>query len=102
MSNVHNPDLAWQVNLPDVGQDPVNFVFTTTLPDGEFSFKFMWFDSKWNAWVTLPSGEIRGSGVSPNTLSWTGFYDYYIQFLTTLESITQNDLSKVTMVVYKL
>lgn len=99
---IRTPELAWRVSLPELQANPYNFVFSTTLPPGGFSFKFMFFLGAWNVWVTLPSGEIRQAGAFPNAVSWTGFDDYYLQFVTTLDVIGQNDLSKVTMMVYQL
>lgn len=99
---IRTPELAWKVSFPLLPLNPVNFVFTTTLPPGPFGFKFMWFNGVWNIWVTLPSGEIRQAGGYPNAVDWTGFLDYYFQLVTSLEDIRQNDLGKVTMMVYQL
>jgi len=99
---IFTPALAWKVSLPQLPPGPVNFVFTTTLPPGQFGFKFMWFNDVWNIWITLPTGEIRQAGGYPNAVSWTGFLDYYFQLVTSLDVIGQNDLGNVTMMVYQL
>lgn len=98
---VRTPSKAWSVALPALPMDPVNFIFSTTLPFGELGFKFMWLNDVWNIWVTLPSGEIRAMGGYPNAVGWTGFMDYYVQLVTTLDSIGQNDLANVTLKVYQ-
>lgn len=98
---IRSPEKAWKVSFPELSMDPFNFVFTTTLPFGELAFKFMWFNEVWNIWVTLPTGEIRQAGGYPNAVGWTGFLDYYFQLVTSLESIGQNDLSNVTLMVYQ-
>jgi len=99
---MRTPSAAWVVAFPQLQQGAFNFVFTSTLPVGEFGFEFKFFAGHWNCWVTLPSGEIRPAGVYPNDVSWTGFADYYIQFQTTLAAIGQNDLGSVSMVVFQL
>ena len=98
---IRTPSKAWKVSFPELPADPFNFTFTTTLPQGQFLFKFMWFNDVWNMWITLPTGEIRQVGMYPNSVNWTGFIDYYVQMVTTLDSIGQNDLSSVTMMVYQ-
>lgn len=99
---IYPPSKAWIVGIPNLPDNPVNFEFSTNLPPGKFNFRFMWFNSVWNIWVTLPSGEIRQAGPYSNTLSWTGFFDYYFSMVSTLDSIGQNDLSKVTMTVWQI
>lgn len=93
---------AYQVAIPFLSQNPFNFAFASDLPQGRFSFVFKWFKGVWNIWVTLPTGEIRQAGGYPNTVSWTGFKDYYFRLITTLDSIGQNDLNNVKMVVYQV
>ena len=97
---IYPPSKAYKVAIPNLTQDPVNFTFTSNLPAGQFGFEFQWFGGVWNIWVTLPTGEIRQAGPYPNTVSWTGFKDYYFALLTSLSSIGQNDLANVTMVVF--
>ena len=99
---IYPPSKAWTVATPNLPTNPFNFVFTSNLPSGRFGFKFMWFNNIWNLWITLPSGEIRQAGMYPNTISWTGFFDYYFRVLTTLDSIGQNDLNNVTLAVYQI
>lgn len=96
------PTTAWAVAIPVIPDESFGFTFTSVLPVGPFGFKFRWFNDVWNVWVTLPSGEIRQAGGYPNSFSWTGFADYYFQFSTFLDSIGQNDLDQVTMVVYQV
>lgn len=98
---VRTPSASWKVALPEIAMGTFNFVFTTTLPFGELGFKFMWFNQVWNIWVTLPTGEIRAMGGYPQAVGWTGFLDYYVQLVTTLESIGQDDLGQVTLMVYQ-
>lgn len=100
--NFQQPSKAYQVAIPALDQNPVNFKFTSTLPPGEFDFTFKWFLEQWNVWVTLPSGEIREASGYANTLSWTGFKDYYLAMVTSLSNIGQNDLSNVALVVYQV
>ena len=99
---IYPPSKAWQIGIPNLEQDPFNFTFSSNLPAGKFTFTFKWFNDQWNIWVTLPSGEIRQAGTFPNTVSWTGFFDFYVQFITTLAEIGQNDLNAITMVVYQI
>lgn len=96
------PSKAWIVGIPNLPANPVNFSFTTNLPSGKWTFRWQWFLDVWNLWVTLPSGEVRQAGVYPNAISWTGFRDYYLQFITTLDSIGQNDLNRITMQAYQV
>lgn len=98
---IPHPKKAWRVNLPDVGILPFNFTFTTLLPPGEFGFLMRWFADQWNLWVTLPSGEIRQAGVFSNLVNWSGFGDYLLGTISAQESIGQNDLAKVALVVYQ-
>lgn len=97
---INEPRTAYQINIPDLPTDPYNFNFASTLPQGLFTFSFKFFNGVWNCWVLLPTGEIRQAGVYPNVRNWLGFFDYYIKFNTTLDSIGQNDLPNVTMVLY--
>jgi hypothetical protein len=97
-----NPSLSWIVGIPNLPANPVNFIFSTGLPSGKWTFRFMWFLGVWNLWVALPTGEIRQAGVYPNVASWTGFNDYYLNFVTTLDSIGQNDLGNVTLKAYQV
>ncbi len=97
-----DPSKAWIVGVPNLPADPVNFTFSSNLPPGKFTFRWQWFLNVWNLWVTLPTGEIRQAGVYPNAISWTGFRDYYMQFLTTNAEIGQNDLNGVTMEVFQV
>lgn len=99
---IYPPSKAWKIGVPVLEQNPVNFNFSATLPSGKFTFTLKWFLNQWNLWVTLPSGELRQAGTFPNTVSWTGFKDFYLQFITTLTEIGQNDLNSVTMVVYQI
>jgi hypothetical protein len=99
---IQTPSKAYRVSFPELSPDPFNFTFTSTLPFGEVGFKFMWFLDVWNIWLTLPTWEIRQMGGYPNAVDWTGFADYYAQLVTTLDVIGQNDLSKVTLMVYQL
>ena len=69
-----------------------NFKFSVVHPDGVFTFLFRYFNNRWNCWCTLPSGEIRGVGVEPNVISWSGFLDYGVIFITDLEVIDRNSL----------
>jgi len=68
------------------------FYFSTVHPDGVFKFEFRYFNDRWNCFVTLPSGEIRAAGVEPNVLSWSGFIDYGVLFLTDLPVIEKSSL----------
>ena len=69
-----------------------NFSFSTMHPDGLFKFLFRYFNGRWNCWCTLPSGETRVVGVEPNVVSWSGFLDYGIVFITELPLISRNSL----------
>lgn len=69
-----------------------NFKFSVVHPDGVFTFLFRYFNDRWNCWCTLPSGEIRGVGVEPNVMSWSGFLDYGVYFMTDLEVIDKSSL----------
>ncbi len=99
---IYPPSKAYRVAIPNLDDGSFNFVFSSNLPQGQFTFTFKWFLGVWNIWVTLPTGEIRQAGGYPNTVSWTGFKDYYFRLITTLDAIGQNDLAKVTMVVYQV
>lgn len=76
-----------------------NFTFSALHPDGVFKFTFRWFNDRWNCWVTLPSGEIRGAGVEPLVTSWVGFTDYGIIFNTSLPYIDEDSLFSTELVI---
>ena len=69
-----------------------SFTFSTMHPDGLFKFTFRYFNDRWNGWCTLPSGETRVIGVEPNVVSWSGFVDYGIVFITELPVISKSSL----------
>lgn len=87
-----------KVTFPDADITD-NFSFTAIHPDGSFKFHFRWFNERWNLWVTLPSGELRCAGVEPNVISWSGFLDYGLIFVTELTEITKNSLPLTEIVI---
>lgn len=78
-----------------------NFSFQANVSAGVFTFLLKWSNERWNCWVTLPKGVVRGAGVNPNVLCWTGMSDYGLEFKTELKTkIGRNDLSKVEIILY--
>ena len=76
-----------------------NFTFSAVHPDGVFEFKFRYFNDRWNAWCTLPSGEVRAFGTEPQVMSWMGFLDYGIFFDTDLPVIDRNSLFNTSLYI---
>lgn len=76
-----------------------NFKFSVIHPDGTFIFTFRFYNDRWNCYCELPSGEIRGVGVEPNIVSWSGFLDYGIFFETDLQTIDRNSLYLTTLYI---
>lgn len=83
---------SYNIAFPQVETPPKDFSFSTVHPDGVFKFHFRFFNERWNGWATLPTGEIRAFGIEPNVISWTGFLDYGLVFLTELPEISENNL----------
>ena len=83
------------------GELSENFEFSAAHKDGLFKFTFRWFNDHWNGWCTLPSGEVRAFGVYPNVISWTGFLDYGIVFVTNLTEISKTSLYKTELNIIK-
>lgn len=69
-----------------------NFEFEAATDTGTFKFIFKWFNKRWNCWCTLPDGTVRQAGVYPNVISWTGFTDYGLAFVTSLSEIDYKSL----------
>lgn len=91
---------ASKVNWPN--SEPLeNFSFSTSDESGIFEFKFKWLNDRWNCWVTLPDGTTRQAGVYPNAVSWSGFLDYGLVFLTDLKTITFDQLYMTEVYILK-
>lgn len=86
------------VKFPD-GDISENFTFSVVHPDGVFEFHFRYMNDRWNLWVTLPSGEKRCGGVVPNVVSWAGFLDYGLIFVTDMTEITRNTLTLTSLYI---
>lgn len=82
----------YSVAFPQSTETPIDFKFSTVHPEGVFQFRFRFFQNRWNGWCTLPSGEIRAFGIEPNVISWTGFVDFGLVFITDLPEISRNNL----------
>lgn len=82
---------AEKIPFPEV-EITENFKFEAVTDKGTMGFSFKWFSSRWHCWVTLPSGEIRQASVYPNVVSWTGFSDFGLVFLSELPVIDYNSL----------
>ena len=78
-----------------------NFSFDCSTTQGNFSFHFKWFNSRWNLWVTLPSGEVRQAGVIPGVTSWSEFNDYGLMFEANTETIDYSSLFASRMYLIK-
>lgn len=85
-----------QIPFPD-SDIQENFEFSAVCDDGTFTFKFKWFNDRWNCWVTLPDGSVRQAGVYPNVISGSGHTDYGCVFSTSLEDIDYNSLFLTTL-----
>jgi hypothetical protein len=83
------------VNLPAASVGAMAFSFETTTADGSWAFLFAWMNGRWNAWVTLPSGEVRQAGCVPRVVNWTGFLDFGMVILSDLASLGLGDLVSV-------
>lgn len=79
------------IGFPEL--DPVeNFEFVSNTSYGTFKFHFKWINEAWSCWVTLPDESVRQAGVYPNVKNWTGFNDYGLVFVTSLEKIDFSSL----------
>lgn len=87
-----------QISYPDT-EFSENFSFDSVLPQGVFSFRFRYMNSRWNCWVTLPNGEIRQIGVLPYVISCAGFLDFGFMFGTSLKEITKDELKNTFLYV---
>jgi hypothetical protein len=90
--------MKYELGFPDY-QDETDFNFNTTVKGESFSFRFRWYELRWNAWATLPSGEIRAFGIFPGVESWTGFVDYGITIETSASVITFVGLADCAIVL---
>lgn len=95
MKDVKSANIA---EWPD-GEIDDNFSFSAVHPDGVFKFLFRYFNDRWNCFVTLPSGEVRAAGVEPNVVSWSGFLDYGLVFITDLPLIDKQSLYSTELVI---
>ena len=91
---------ASKVNWPNA--EPVeNFSFSVNDESGVFNFKFKWLNDRWDCWVTLPDDTTRQAGVYPNVVSWSGFLDYGLVFITDLQSINFDQLYLTEVYILK-
>lgn len=82
----------YQIPLPDINANPVNFYFNATVNGNIFTLTFKWFKNSWHLWVTLPSGEIREASTVPGVVSWSKFTDYGFKIQSNLSVLGQNDI----------
>lgn len=89
---------AYLISMPDTGIDPQVFKFQVKTASGNFNLSFRWDvnQTQWIVYATLPDLTIRQVGWWPGSVSWTAWVDFGFYIQTTLETIGQNDLSKVS------
>lgn len=81
------------INLPAIDPGVVAFTFTTQTQDGAWTFVFKYVNGRWNAWVTLPSGEVRQAGCVPDVVNWSGFLDFGLVLISSSAALGLNDLT---------
>jgi hypothetical protein len=81
------------INMPVLPDGTLAFTFSSSTADGSWTFVFKWLAGKWNAWVTLPSGEVRQAGCVPNVVDWSTFADYGFVIVSSLTALGLNDLA---------
>lgn len=91
---------ASKVNWPN-SEPQENFIFSVNDTAGTFDFKFKWLNGRWNCWVTLPDGTVRQAGVYPNVISWSGFLDFGLVFVTDLQKINFDQLYLTEVYILK-
>jgi hypothetical protein len=91
----------YQIPFPVVDPSIVNFSFTTSTPEGSWSFLFKWYAAmaSWNCWVTMPDGTIRATGCIPLVLNWMGYADFSVVFLGDQAAFGQSDLVGSSMLL---
>ena len=72
-----------QIALPIIQQGQVNFVFSTNINNGKFSFNFRFINNFWRIYVVMPDGTLRRAGCYNKTVSWSEFPDYSLLISTT-------------------
>lgn len=88
--------VAW----PD-GDADENFTMEAIDTAGVFHFHFKWLNNRWNCWVTMPDGTTREAGVYPGVMSWTGFLDFGLVFVTDLPEISRTSLYMTELYILK-
>jgi hypothetical protein len=83
---------SYIINWPQSITVSQSFSFTANTPLGNFTFVFKWLNNQWNAWATLPSGEVRQFGCVPDVVDWTEFPDYGIVIDSSLPSLNLSNL----------
>jgi len=81
------------INIPSTAGVEEAFQFTSSIGGAFWSFEFIWANSAWNAWATLPSGEVRPFGCRPNVIDWSAFTDYGIVMLASKDELLQPDIN---------
>lgn len=95
-----NIEAAEKIPFPDSGLLE-NFEFECSTTYGNFTFKFKWFDNRWNLWVTQPEGLTKQAGVYPNIMNWTGDSKYGLIFKTSLTVIDFESLFMTELYLVK-
>lgn len=91
------PIYAESIQLPVVEENTFNFTFESLLRDGLFTFQFRYFKNNWHIKVVTNSSEVRSAATFINVPFWMGHNDFSLLFSSSLKSIGQNDLDKVSM-----
>jgi len=90
--------MKYEVSFPNYTTQK-DFSFNSTIKGGSFEFHLRYFSSRWHAWATLPSGEVRSFGIFPNVESWKGCDDFGIAVETSRAAVGYADLADCLIVV---
>lgn len=88
---------AWIVPIPQIPDNSFNFSFNVTLNGSQYTYVFKFYGGLWHLWAYFPDLTIREAGIFPKDVNWSAYDDFGLLIKTTLDSIGQNDLGKITL-----
>lgn len=96
---------VYQITMPPITTNTFNWYFTVAMPDGTYTFNFMWTgidveggtNSGWYFYYTSPKNIVNNGRVSPNAINFSQSSDIGMVWTSSLQSIGQNDLGSTQM-----
>jgi hypothetical protein len=100
LKSLTNVEDAYNIIIPSIPIEVVNFKFSSMVEKNLFIFHFRYANEKWNCWVTIDNEVARLVGVYPNVMNWAAYTDYSIMFVYDGDTIGLEDLilSKIAVI----